>query len=94
MPEFAQKSLNYLAVNRVPISVIMLLEMPNLYMISLMNSIALAIVIEAACFTSIHFVNLSIATKMCVNPPLAFLKGHTKSSPRVEKGLEIGMVHN
>jgi hypothetical protein len=94
MPEFAQKSLNYLIVNRVPLSVIMLLEIPNLYMISLMNSIALAIVIEAACFTLIHFVNLSIAKKMCVNPPLAFLKGPTKSSPRVEKGLEKGMVHN
>jgi hypothetical protein len=31
-------------------------------------------------------VNLSIATKMCVNPPFAFLKGPTKSSPHVEKG--------
>ncbi len=41
----------------------------NMYMISLMNSTALAAVIEVACFTSIHFVNLSTATKMCVNPP-------------------------
>jgi hypothetical protein len=31
-------------------------------------------------------VNLSIVMKMCVNPPLAFLKGPTKSSPYVEKG--------
>jgi hypothetical protein len=57
-----------------------------MYMISLMNSIALAAVIEAARFTSIHFVNLSTATKVCVNQPLAFLKGPTKSSPHVEKG--------
>jgi hypothetical protein len=63
----------------------MLLGMPNLYMISLMNSTALAGVIEAAGFTSIHFVNLSNAMKMCVNPPLAFLKRPTKSSPHVEK---------
>jgi hypothetical protein len=41
----------------------------------------------------IHFVNLSTATKMCVNPPLAFLKGPTKSSPNVEKGQVIGMVY-
>jgi hypothetical protein len=63
----------------------MLLGMPNLYMISLVNSTALAAVIEAADFTLIHFMNLSTATKMCVNPPLAFLNGYTKSSPHVEK---------
>jgi hypothetical protein len=31
-------------------------------------------------------VNLSTATKMCVNPPLAFLNGPTRSNPLVEKG--------
>jgi hypothetical protein len=61
-------------------------------MISLMNSTALATVIEAAGFTWIHFVNLSTAMKMCVNPPLAFLEGPTKCSPHVEKGQVIGMV--
>jgi hypothetical protein len=55
-------------------------------MISLMNSTTLAAVMEAAGFTSIHFVNLSTAMKMCVNSPLAFLKEPTKSSPHVEKG--------
>jgi hypothetical protein len=63
-------------------------------MISLMNSSALDAVIEAASITLIHFVNLSTATKMCVNPPLAFLKGPTKSSPHVEKGQVIGMVYS
>jgi hypothetical protein len=29
-----------------------------------------------------------------VNPPLAFLKGPTKSSPHVEKGKVIGMVYS
>jgi hypothetical protein len=49
---------------------------------------------EAVGFTSIHFVNLSTAMKMCVNPPLAFLKRPTKSSPYVKKGQVIGMVYN
>jgi hypothetical protein len=43
-------------------------------------------------FTSIHFVNLSTTIKMCVNPPLTFLNGPTKSSLHVEKGQVIGMV--
>jgi hypothetical protein len=63
----------------------MLLGMTNLYMVSLMNSTAFAAVMEAADFASTHFVNLSTATKMCVNPPFAFLKGPTKFSPQVKK---------
>jgi hypothetical protein len=31
-------------------------------------------------------VNLSTATKMCVNPPLAFFNGPTRSNPHVQKG--------
>jgi hypothetical protein len=58
MPESAQKSLNSLAVNWVPLSIIILLGTPNLYVISLMNSTTLVVVIEAACFTLIHFVTL------------------------------------
>jgi hypothetical protein len=67
---------------------------PNLYMFSLMNSIALAPVMEATGFTSTHYVNLSTTIKICVNPPFAFLKGPTKSSPHVEKGQVMGMVYN
>jgi hypothetical protein len=92
MPKSAQKSLHSLTVNCVPLSVIMLLSMPIRYMISLMNSTTLAAIMEAAGFTLIHFVNLSTATKICVNPPLAFLNGPTRSSPRVEKGQVIVMV--
>jgi hypothetical protein len=55
-------------------------------MISLMNSTALAAVIEEMGFTSIHFVNLSTGMKICVNLPLAFLNGPTRSIPHVEKG--------
>jgi hypothetical protein len=65
-----------------------------MYMISLMNSIALAAVVEAVGFASTHFVNLSTATKMCINLPFAFLKGPTKSSPHVEKGHVMGLVCN
>jgi hypothetical protein len=68
--------------------------MPNMYMIYLMNSTTLAVVIEAAGFTTIHFVNLSTATKMCMNPPLAFVNGPMKSSPHVDKGQVIGMVYS
>jgi hypothetical protein len=67
---------------------------PNLHTVSLMNSTAFAAMMEAAGFASTHFVNLSSVTKMCVNPPVAFLKGPTKSSPNVEKCQVIGMVCN
>jgi hypothetical protein len=85
MPESAQNFLNSLAVNGVPLSVKMLLGTPNLYMISLMNYTALAVVMEATGFTSIHFVNLSTAMKIYVNSPLDFLNGPIKSSPHVKK---------
>jgi hypothetical protein len=61
-------------------------------MISLMNSTALATAMEAAGFALMHFVNLSTATKICVNPPLAFLNGPTRSNPNVGKGQVIGMA--
>jgi hypothetical protein len=61
-------------------------------MISLMNSTALVAIMVAVGFTLIHFVNLSTTMKMCVNPPLAFLNGPTRSSPHVEKDQVIGMV--
>jgi hypothetical protein len=55
-------------------------------MISRMNSTALAAVMELADFASIYLVNLSIATKMCVNPPLTFLNGPTRPNPHAQKG--------
>jgi hypothetical protein len=90
---FSQKSLNFLVVNWVPLSVIMLLGMLNWYMISWINNIALAAIMEAFGFASIHLVNLSTAMKMCVNPPLSFINGPTRSNPHVEKGQVIGMVY-
>jgi hypothetical protein len=94
MPESAQKSLNSFTVNGVPLSMIMLFGTPNMYMISLINSTALAVVMEAAGFALTHFVNLSTTTKMCLNPSFSFLKGPTISSPHVEKDQVMGMVYN
>jgi hypothetical protein len=71
----------------------MLLGMPEWYMISEMNSNALVAVMEAADFALIHLVNLSTATKMCVNPLLAFLNGPTKLSPHNEEGYVTSMVY-
>jgi hypothetical protein len=92
IPASAQKYLNSLVVDWVPLSVIILLGTSNWHMISQMNSTALVAIIEAASFALIHLVNLSTTTKMCVNPHLAFLNGSTRSSPHVEKGQVIGML--
>jgi hypothetical protein len=68
-------------MNWVLLSVIMLLGMSNRYMISLMNSTALAAIIDDVGFALTHLVNLYTATKICVNPPLSFLNGPTRSYP-------------
>jgi hypothetical protein len=60
----AQKSLNSLTVNWVPLLVIILLGTPNWYIISRMNLMALAVVMEVVEFASIYLVNLSTAMKM------------------------------
>jgi hypothetical protein len=52
-------------------------------MVSLMNSTTLAALKEAACFTLIHFVNLSIATKMCVT--FGFLEWTYQIQPQCGK---------
>jgi hypothetical protein len=87
-----QKSLNSLVVNCVPLSVNILFGTPNWYMILEMNYTALVAIMEAVVFTSIHYVNLFTAMKICMNPPLSFLKGPIRSRPHVEKGQVIGMV--
>jgi hypothetical protein len=70
----------------------MLLGTLNRYMVSLMNYTALATVIDTPNFALTHLVILSTAMKICVNPPLTFLNGPTRSIPHVEKGQVIGMV--
>jgi hypothetical protein len=41
---------------------------------------------------STHFVNLSTATRRCVNPEGAIFSGPTMSSPQTAKGQVIGIV--
>ena len=59
-----QKSQNSDPVKEKPKSVMTRLGTPNLCVISSMNSAALAADMDEIDFTSIHFVNLSMATNM------------------------------
>ena len=59
-----QKFQNSDLVKEEPKSVMIRLGTPNLCVISLMNSAALTADVVETGFTSIHLVNLSIATKM------------------------------
>ena len=43
-------------------------------------------------FASIHFVNLSTATKICVNPDVPVLSGPIMSKPHAAKGHAKGIV--
>jgi hypothetical protein len=65
----SQKSKNYELVKLDPKSVMILFGIPNLKIMSCMNSIALAEVREAMGLNSIHLVNLSMATSTWVYPP-------------------------
>ena len=66
MQLFWQKSQNSDPVKEVPRSVMIRLGTPNLCIISWMNSAALAADVVGTGFTSIHLVNLSMATNMKV----------------------------
>jgi hypothetical protein len=71
----------------------MLLGMPNLYMISLMNSTALAIVIEATGFTSIHCEFIHYDKDVCEST-FSFLERTYQIQPHVEKGQVTGMIYS
>src|SRR3954467_6392638 len=43
---------------------------------------------------SIHFVNLSTATRICVNPDVPVLNGPIMSNPHTAKGHARGIVFN
>jgi hypothetical protein len=60
----SQKSKNSTLVKLDPKSVMMLFGIPNLNIISCINSTALVEVKEAIGLYSIHFVNLSMATSI------------------------------
>src|SRR4051812_20990413 len=76
----------------VPLSVMMLLGTPYLHTMSAMN---LTVVGPSSFLTgraSIHLVNLSMATRRWVRPPLAFLNGPTMSSSQTANDHVIGIV--
>ena len=61
-------------------------------MMSLMNVTAVAPSSFLIGLASIHLVNLSTATRRCVMPPRAVLKGPTMSRPQTAKGQVMGIV--
>jgi hypothetical protein len=64
-----------MAIKGEPKSVMTRLGIPKWCIMSWMNLIAFAVLYFTSGLYSIHLVNLSIATKMYSNPPLAFLSG-------------------
>jgi hypothetical protein len=77
IPQSYAQLLNSIVVNREPRLVMTRLGMPKRYMMSWMNSTALAALYLTSGLYSIHLVNLLMATKIYSNPPLAFLSGPT-----------------
>src|SRR3954471_15393971 len=76
----------------VPLSVMMLLGTPYLHTMSAMNLTAVGPFSFLIGRASIHLVNLSMATKRCVMPPLAVLNGPTMSRPQTANSHAIGIV--
>ena len=77
IPQSLAQYWNSLAVNGELRSVIILLGMPNLCMMSCMNSTAFSALYLTKGLYAIYFVNLSIATNMYSKSPFAFLSGPT-----------------
>src|SRR4051794_6878534 len=77
----------------VPLSVMMLCGTPKRKMMYLMKLKAVRAVELVMVTTSIHFVNLSTATRRSARLPLEdFFSGPTTSSPQVAKGHTSGIV--
>ena len=79
IPQSLAHRVNSFAVNGDPKSVMMLMDMPNLCMMSCINSIVFSVLYLTKGLYSIHLVNLSIATKIYLNPPFALFNGPTPS---------------
>src|SRR4051812_16667194 len=93
MPMSFQKVWNSCAVKFVPLSVIILCATPKRNMIDLMKFTVVDAVELVVGIASIHFVNLSIARRRWVRPPLEhFFRGPTMLSPQVAKGHASGIV--
>ena len=81
--------------NWLPLSVIIRLGIPNLVtMLRTRNFFAAAAIIRTTGSTSIHLVNVSMATNKNIYPLGASGSGPTISMLQVEKGHDKGMVCN
>src|SRR3954462_6629253 len=78
----------------LPLSVIMLCGRPNLTTRSRTNLREVDPSSFLMGLASIHLVNLSTATRRCVNPHGAVCNGPTMSSPHTANGQVIGIVRN
>src|SRR3954470_8344632 len=76
----------------VPLSVMMLFGTPYLHTMSATNQTAVGPSRFLIGWSSIHLVNLSMATRRCVMPPRAVLNGPTISRPQTANGHAIGIV--
>src|SRR3954468_16763365 len=76
------------------LSVMMLCGRPNLTTRSRTNLRAVAPSRFLMGLASIHLVNLSTATRRCVNPHGDVCNGPTMSSPQTANGQVIGIFHN
>jgi hypothetical protein len=65
---------------------------PNWWVMSSMNFAASFDVTVLTARTSIHLVDLSPTTKMCLYPPGGVLKGPIESRPHMAKGQDGGIV--
>src|SRR3954466_10388815 len=81
-------------VKFVPLSVMMLFGTPYLLMMSATNRTVVGPSSFLIGRSSIHLVNLSMATRRCVMPPRAVLNGPTIPRPQTAHGHEIGIVFN
>src|SRR4051812_35089351 len=81
-------------VKLVSLSVMMLLGTPYLHTMSAMNRTAVGPSSFLIGRASIYLVNLSMVTRRCAMPPLAFLNGPTMSRPQTVNGHAIGIVFN
>jgi hypothetical protein len=77
---------NISKVNWLPLSVMIDLGTQNQLKISCMNYIAFTVVILATGLASMHFMDLSMATKRYATMPFTSLNGPKMSKHQVENG--------
>jgi hypothetical protein len=82
----------HLAVNWVPLSVMMQLGTPKRWMMLVKNSAACSDLMLVTRRASIHLENLSMVTSKWVKPSVVLFRGPTKSSPQMANGHVMGMV--